>query len=59
MAAKMFRLKTNPEIVVEKIGEGFQRMGAKVKFRAVTYKDKEGNLDSRSPDEFSRLFEPV
>lgn len=55
----MYRLKSNPKIVVEKLGEGFQRMGATVKFRAVTYRDRKGNVDSRAVAEFESLFEPI
>lgn len=57
--SKMYRLKTNPKIVVEKLGEGFMRHGAKMKFPSVTYKDAEGCIDQRSPQEFERLFEVV
>lgn len=53
----MYRLKSDPRVVVQKIGEGFQRMGAAVKFPAVTYRDKDGNHDSRPTKEFNRMFE--
>lgn len=55
----MYRLKEDPKIVVEKLGEGYQRLGATVKFPAVTYRDKEGNVDSRHTAEFERIFERV
>ena len=55
---QMYRLKDDPKVVVEKLGEGFQRMGATVKFRAVAYRDKQGHIDSRSCSEFERMFEP-
>lgn len=53
----MYRMKSQPDIVVEKIGEGFHRLGAKVKFHATSYRDKDGHLDSRRTEEFNRMFE--
>lgn len=50
-------MKCDPKIIVRKIGDGFHRIGAKVKFATVTYCDREGNVDSRKADEFHRLFE--
>lgn len=55
----MYRLKSDPRIVVEKLGEGFQRLGATVKFPAVSYRDRQGNVDSRQVAEFEQLFEVV
>ncbi len=53
----MYRSKHDPKIVVQKVGEGFIRMGAKVKFQSVSYLDAEGKTDSRPLAEFQQMFE--
>lgn len=57
MAKQLFRMRTNHKIVVQKLGEGFERKGACVKFPAVFYVDRKGELASRSAGEFERMFE--
>ena len=57
MPNQLYRLKSNHKIIVRVIGNGFFRAGAKVKFRTVSYVDRDGSLDTRSENEFELMFE--
>lgn len=56
---QLYRLRHNPKIVVEKIGEGFMRLSATMKFRSVSYRDAKGHVDARRAEEFAAMFELI
>lgn len=59
MKKQVFRKKSDHTVVVEKIGEGYERKGEAIKFPAVFYVDRKGELASRPTAEFDLKFEPV
>ena len=59
MAKQIFRKKTNHRVVVEKLCEGFERRGEAIKFPAVFYVDRNGEMASRATPEFEIMFEPI
>ena len=54
----MFRLKSNPKLIVRKVAEGFHRIGSKLKTEAVCYvSEHDQEITMRAKPEFERLFE--
>ena len=58
----MFRMRLTDDktITVEKLAEGYMRVGAAQKTPAIVYRSiHDGELTMRPKAEFERLFEPV
>lgn len=55
----MFRLKSNPRIVVRLLGPAEHRKGATIKEQCVAYMDSSNVITTRATPEFYRLFEPI
>jgi hypothetical protein len=57
---RMYRLRHNPHLIVEKLCDSFQRTGAILKQPAVTYRSLHDNeVTTRAQKEFERMFEPL
>lgn len=59
MEGTQWKIAAYPNVRVTVIARIERRMGAKMKWRAVLYRDQKGVVSTRDEEEFRRFFEKI